>query len=305
MGKKRIQEIRDIRELRMKTKQFLDNYYYDKWMAKFVISGLDEDEKQDRKLNKYLLNQFWETGSIAAFLIKHTKNIGLCPFEVRKHDYLTMPEQVMLINKWNAPFLPSKKPQVVNKDVVIGYAAFNRKPISWMVGYYVKQLIDIKMIMNTNANLQKIPFVLGISAEEKLKAEDLINRILNDEIAVIVDVKDLDLIKALVTNAPYILDKLYAHYQAIEGELKTYLGIDNTANDPSKEFQLVDEINSNNGIIQSNEDNFKTNLQNFINDANSLWGTSIKLEEKTVQALSVYDNQKKQVTPGGNDNDRT
>ena len=75
--------------------------------------------------------------------------------------------------------------------------------------------------------------------------------------------EDIKNIQLLITGQQYIIDKLYAYKQAVENELLTYLGIDNLGTMQKKEHFVVDEVNSNNDLINDFSDSFIDSMKSF------------------------------------------
>ena len=89
--------------------------------------------------------------------------------------------------------------------------------VSEIVDMYIDQIVDVDMTIRTNLKLHKLPWLIGVTPENKDKMQALITAIENDETALFADVESpLD---SVSNGAPYIIDKLYAYKQAIENEL--------------------------------------------------------------------------------------
>lgn len=169
-------------------------------------------------------------------------------------------------------------PQVVDKDVVIGWCQYNHKPIAWTVQYYIDRITQVELVINTNLQVHKMPFVLAVTPEDADKAKDILDRILNDEVEVIMDMDDLNLVKNFVTTTPYIIDKLYAYKNSLENELLTMLGVDNAMDDPTKERLLVDSVNANNQIINLFREGIQENFNTFCNKIKEVLGFNISVK---------------------------
>ena len=142
------------------------------------------------------------------------------------------------------------------------------------------------MVVNTNLELHKMPFVVGVSNEDISRAQSLVNKVLNNEIAVFVNMEDLNMVKALVTNTPYIIDKLYAFRNNLESELLTYLGVDNSQIDVDK--LAVDQINANNQLINSNAKGYEKELTKFCKKIKEVLGYDISVKTTTEPVESVH-----------------
>lgn len=150
-----------------------------------------------------------------------------------------------------------------------------------MVDYYVDRLVQIEMVTNTNLQLHKIPFIVETTNENKKQIEDIINKILNNEVAVFTGVNDINSIQAVVTNTPFIMDKLRSMYVSYENELLTYLGIDNSGSGEKKAQLLVDEVNSNNDVINEYGNAIYEELNKGIERINKAFSRSVSIINKS------------------------
>lgn len=261
------------------------NKYYNLFMSSFKWNGID------RQTADYIMRKFWSEGTCAAFNIKHTNEPGFTLYTTQQFSMYDAPEIVELVNKYNVPFMP-KGPQVVNKDVVIGWIQPNHKPIREVVDYYVDRLVQVDMVINTNLETHKLPFTVAASPEDIDKLQDMVDRILNNELAVFGSFEDLDRIKTLATATPYIIDKLYSYKVNLEGELLTYLGLDNSKRDDSKQRFTLDEVNSNNEEINANQENLLSYLEEFCDDIKKYLNCStISVECRHKIATSIWEDQ--------------
>lgn len=234
------------------------------------------------------MRKFWTDGTVAAFPIRHTKELGFTTYAVQRFNMYDFPDVVMLINKWNVPFMP-KGPQTVGKGAVLGWIQSNHKPVRLIVDYYIDRMVQVDMVINTNLQTSKLPFVVGITPTDVQKAQDIIDRILNDEVAVFMDADDLNLVKNLATTTPYIIDKLYTYKTSLENELLTFLGIDNALSDDTKDRLIVDQVNANNAIININQEGALENLKTFAKDIQEAFGVKVSVEPTNKPVLSVHE----------------
>lgn len=238
-----------VLELQNKIKQNYINKYYNIWMSKFEWEGLDEELKEQQE--NFIMRKFWSDGTLAARNVDKVNMLAFAPYGGMEYDMYDFPSKVTLVNLRNAPVnvIPFE-PQVVNKDVVIGWCQPNHKPIAAVVQYYVERMVEVDMVINTNLNLMKMPFLVGVNEVDKKKMEDIVRRILNNEVVVFADLQELNKVQSLATQTPYIIDKLNEHKRGLEQELMTYMGVDNNGSSSLEQTHVsVDAVNANNDII--------------------------------------------------------
>ena len=277
MAKKKIQRKYSAEYTQRRIKTMYFNKYYNMFMNMFEWTGLTTEEQV------YIMKKFWSLGTIAAFKIKNLDILGYAPYAAYGWNMYDFPEEVNLINERGVPFIPAST-QKVNKDVVLGWIQYNQKPIKDTVEYYVDRMTQVDMVINTNIELHKMPYLIGVDAADKEKLEDVIDRILNNELVVFTDLEAVQMIKALATQPQYVIDKLHAYRIQLENELLTYLGIDNSGNSEKATTMLLDEINANNVAINMSADQFKTCVDNWCERIKEVFGVEISAELKAEKA---------------------
>lgn len=259
------------------------NKYYDIFMDSFEWSGI-EPEAED-----YIMRKLWSKGTIAAF---DMKNVGVtfAPYSVSGYGLYDVPTEINIINTRNIPGFPTST-LTNNKDVVIGYIQRNRKSISEFVEYYCLRMTQIDMVLNTNLEVHKMPFLIGLDDADKKAAEDIVEKILNNEIVVFATLEQVNAVKTLVNSAPYILDKLYALKNNYESELLTFLGVDNSNIDVDK--LAVDQINANNQMINTKSKGFENELKKFCKKVEEVLGYTISVKSTQELVESVHEDMDK------------
>lgn len=255
----------------------LDNKYYNLWLAKYE-TDLDEE------VFNYMFKKYYSEGTIAGFKPKHLDELAVAPYLTQRYNMYDYPEVVTLCNERNSPIVP-KGSKVVNKDVVIGWCQSNHKSIKSIVDKYIARIVEVELVINTQLQTHKLPFLVGVNPVDEPKARDIVDKILNNEPVLFIDLQDLQMVKTLVNGNPYIVDKLVQHKQQIECELMTYLGLDNAV---SQKVNL-DVTNANNNVINTFKDDIDYNIQNFVNNCKEHLGISFYLKLRQPDIQSVYE----------------
>lgn len=188
-------------------------------------------------------------------------------------------ETVTLVNQYGSPLVPSNT-QVVDKDVVIGWIQSNRKPLRMIVDWYIERIAQVDMVINTNLNLHKMPFIIPLDKgdkEAKNQLNDVVDRILNNELVLFVEGVDPSLFKTVATGAPYIIDKLANYRKDLENDLKTVIGINNPGVTKIEQLQLS-EVNANNAEVNSHDSDYKYQLDKFCERIKETLGYDISVE---------------------------
>lgn len=292
---------KNIQQLITATQVRYENKYYNLWMSKFKWNGLDEDNKEQEQ--NYIMRKLWSEGTLAIRNIKNTDLIAIMPYETETYNYLDFPETVSLVNERNAStkIIP-KSVQTVNKDVALIYCTPSHKPIKWIVDYYVDRITQAVVLINNNLCLQNMPFVINCTEEDQKRLSDIVDRILDNQLVITTASSDISKLQALITQVPYLIDKLQSYVVSMENELLTILGIDNSGVQAKKAQMLVDEVNANNDVINDHAGCILDELTTWLNRANKVLGRNITIEQKCKAVDSTHDYNDASIEETSDDN---
>ena len=267
--------------------QFYLQKYYNLFMGAYKFKGITPEQQE------YILRKLWAEGKISAFIVEGTKleenevptnvnqypngMIAFVPFAPFMFNINDWPIQVNLVNVRGATFIPTT-PQIVNKDVVIGYAQKSKKSVLSIVDFYLQKIVDVEMTIRVQLKSHKAPWLIATTPENEAKLKALFNKISNDEEVLYLSASEMEALKTLQSGQQYIIDKLFQYKQALENELLTYLGIDNLGVMEKKEHMIDSEVNSNNDLINDHSDNFLTCLQDFCERIRKYLGYEMSVE---------------------------
>lgn len=145
------------------------------------------------------------------------------------------------------------------------------------VEMFARRLYNIDRIIDINANAQKTPVLVLGNEKQRLTLLNLYKEYDGNAPFIFGD-KNLDInaLKALSTNAPYVCDKLYQLKTQIWNEALTYLGISNI-NIQKKERLVTDEVTRNQGgTIASRYSRLESRRQ-AVEKINDMFGTNIEV----------------------------
>lgn len=174
------------------------------------------------------------------------------------------------------------------------------------VEMFARRLYNIDRIIDINANAQKTPVLVVGNEKQRLTLLNLYKEYDGNAPFIFGD-KNLDInaLKALSTDAPYVCDKLYQLKTQIWNEALTYLGISNI-NIQKKERLISDEVTRNQGgTIASRYSRLESRRQ-AVEKINDMFGTNIEVNYREdfqkVGNDNVTDNAGK-ATTGGEENE--
>lgn len=159
--------------------------------------------------------------------------------------YMTLPFNVQSanLNLYGEPtkidlFSPYNNYRLTNCDkFALIYDNVSFEPIYPHIKYYAELFTLIDEICSININVQRTPFVFKTTKEKEMTIKNLLSKIQNNELAVIVaKALEMDDISVLDLKAPIVIDKLQEYKKQMYKECLATLGI---ATDEDKKERLI------------------------------------------------------------------
>lgn len=163
-------------------------------------------------------------------------------------------------------------------DSVIIWNNYLRQPSALDVKMFAKRLYNLDRIIDVNANAQKTPVLVQGTEKQRLTLINLYKEFDGNAPFIFGD-KNLDLnsLRAISTNAPYVADKLYQLKTQIWNEALTYLGISNL-NIQKKERMITDEVQRNQGGTIASRYSRLEARREAVDKINRMFGTDISVD---------------------------
>lgn len=142
---------------------------------------------------------------------------------------------------------------------------------------FAKRLYNLDRIIDVNANAQKTPVLVQGTEKQRVTLLNLYKEFDGNAPFIFGD-KNLDLnsLKAISTNAPYVCDKIYTLKTQIWNEALTYLGISNI-NIQKKERLITDEVTRNQGGTIASRYSRLESRREAVKKINAMFGTNIEV----------------------------
>lgn len=165
-----------------------------------------------------------------------------------------------------------------DKNSVIIFNNYMRTNSLTQIINFSKRLYNLDRIIDVNANAQKTPILLMGTEKQRLSLLNLYKEY-DGNAPVIHGDKNLDLngIKCIQTNAPYISDKIYSLKVNIWNEALTYLGISNITIE-KRERLISDEVMRNQGGTIANRYSALKSRQEAVEKINKMFNINISVE---------------------------
>lgn len=142
---------------------------------------------------------------------------------------------------------------------------------------FAKRLYNLDRIIDVNSNAQKTPGFIQGTEKQRLTLLNLYKEYDGNAPFIFGD-KNLDLncLKFISTNAPYVCDKIYQLKTQVWNEALTYLGISNI-NIQKKERLITDEVTRNQGGTVASRYSRLESRREAVKKINAMFGTNIEV----------------------------
>lgn len=146
------------------------------------------------------------------------------------------------------------------------------------VKMFAQRLYDIDRTIDVNARAQKTPVIIQCEENQRLTMLNAYKEFDGNAPVIFAD-KNLDInsIKVLQTNAPYVGDKLYQLKTQYYNEALTYLGISNV-NYEKKERLVSDEVSRQQGGVIANRYGRLEMRRKACEEINKMFGLNISVD---------------------------
>lgn len=259
---------------------------YEKYRALFLSQFIVNHPQLDSRATRYFLTKLFDAGSIACYRIPHTDIPAFAPYTCNDYDRYSYPAKIKLIKERpQAPdrLVPSKFfPVNEQGGAVLAYVNLDylMRP-AVIVDDYARKLADVDRAINTNLQLQKMPFLVLGTGKNNEQMKQVVAAIMANRPAVFMKVTDLNSITSLRTDSPYVIDKLTQYKNNLDSEVKTLLGIDNLNTDTKSQYINDSETNANNEEISLAKIGFYEALKDFQKNAKKYLGFNFDIRLRT------------------------
>lgn len=184
------------------------------------------------------------------------------------------------------------------EEAILVMNNYERIPTLATTELFAYRLYEADMTAMTNIKAQKTPVLILCKESQRLTLENMYSQYEGNRPVIFGDQDSLDInsIKSVNTNAPFIADKIMEYKKEIWNELLSFLGINNLATE-KKERLITDEASSNNELINMNLQSFLIPRQEACKKFNELFGLTGTDKEISVRVRSdLYNIIKKELS---------
>lgn len=174
-----------------------------------------------------------------------------------------------------------------SSDSVLIFNNYLHTPTQLTIELFARRLYEIERAIDVNVKAQKTPTAILASEQQRLTMQNLYMQYDGNEPFIFGD-KNMDLegIKSIKTDAPFVADKLQILKHQIWNEALTFCGIENS-NADKKERLVSDEVGSNYGNIEAQRNVMLNARRQAVEKINRMFGTNINVKFRSSLATLV------------------
>ena len=146
--------------------------------------------------------------------------------------------------------------------------------------------------IDLNVEAQKTPILITCPENQKLALENVYKKYKGNRPVIYTDSEfNLDGIKVLKTDAPFVADKLTDYKHDLWNEVMTFLGVNN-ANQDKRERLVADEVGANDEQIEQARYNMLDARKEACRKINDMFGLNIDVKFRNDKVQKAYEQYK-------------
>ena len=176
------------------------------------------------------------------------------------------------------------------EDSVLIFNNYLHTPTDLTIRLFARRLYEIERTIDVNVKAQKTPIVMLSDEHDRLSMKNLYMQYDgNSPIIMANSGLNIDSVKVLKTDAPFVADKLTILKHAVWNEALTFCGIENSNND-KKERLVANEVASNYGNVEAQRNIMLNSRRQAVEQINAMFGTDIQVNFRSNLKTLVNDN---------------
>lgn len=161
-------------------------------------------------------------------------------------------------------------------------------PTSHTIRLFAHRLAEVERTTDVNIKGQKTPVMIAVDEKQRLTLQNIINQQQDNEF-VIYGTKSINLddIKVLKTEVPFISDQLMIYKHDLWNDCMSFLGIAN-ANTDKKERLVEDEVNANNQLVALSAAAMLKQREEVCKEIKEKFNVDVKVEMRALEDLFTH-----------------
>ena len=178
------------------------------------------------------------------------------------------------------------------RNSVTIYNNYLRTPTYTTVNLYAIRLARVTRAIDLNIEAQKTPVLITCPENQKLSLKNVYEQYKGNAPVIYTDSEfNLDSIKVLKTDAPFVIDKLTLYKHDLWNEVMTFLGVNNS-NQDKKERLVANEVDANDEQIEQARFNMLDARKDACKKINDMFGLNIDVKFRNDNVQKAYEENK-------------
>ena len=178
------------------------------------------------------------------------------------------------------------------RNSVTIYNNYLHTPTYTTVNLYAIRLARVTRAIDLNIEAQKTPILITCPVNQKLSLKNVYEQYKGNVPVIYTDSEfNLDSIKVLKTDAPFVVDKLTLYKHDIWNEVMTFLGVNNS-NQDKKERLVANEVDANDEQIEQARFNMLDARKDACKKINDMFGLNIDVKFRNDNVQKAYEENK-------------
>lgn len=178
------------------------------------------------------------------------------------------------------------------RNSVTIYNNYLHTPTYTTVNLYAIRLARVTRAIDLNIEAQKTPVLITCPENQKLSLKNVYEQYKGNAPVIYTDSEfNLDSIKVLKTDAPFVVDKLTLYKHDIWNEVMTFLGVNNS-NQDKKERLVANEVDANDEQIEQARFNMLDARKDACKKINDMFGLNIDVKFRNDNVQKAYEENK-------------
>ena len=178
------------------------------------------------------------------------------------------------------------------RNSVTIYNNYLRTQTYTTVNLYAIRLARVTRAIDLNIEAQKTPILITCPENQKLSLKNVYEQYKGNAPVIYTDSEfNLDSVKVLNTNSPFVVDKLTLYKHDLWNEVMTFLGVNNS-NQDKKERLVANEVDANDEQIEQARFNMLDARKDACKKINDMFGLNIDVKFRNDNVQKAYEENK-------------
>lgn len=254
-------------------------------MKKIALSMFEWENLPDSMNARYLEMTLFYKGQAG---LLYDEDYGFINTQVADSGYINIYGLPTKLNCYSFRYQDMRDLYVPNttddktKEVILVMNNFERVPTASTISLFAYRLAEAQRTADVNIKAQRTPILITTDQKQEFSMKKLYEQYDGNTPVIYADRNsniNLEAIRAMKTDAPYITDKIMDYKREIWNEFLSFLGISNLSE--KRERLISNEVDSNNELINMNLQSYLIPRKKACEEFNQKFGMNINVKVRS------------------------